>query len=40
VPVRLRRCYGAQAAAFATTLPVGFLPWEHTLVTPSMREWL
>ena len=40
VPIRLRRCYGAQAAAFATTLPVGFLPWEHALVTPSMREWL
>lgn len=40
VPIRLRRVYGAQAAAFAATLPVGFVPWEHTLVTPDMREWL
>ena len=40
VPIRLRRVYGAQAAAFAATLPVGFIPWEHTLVSPSLREWL
>ena len=40
VPIRLRRVYGAQAAAFAATLPVGFVPWEHTLITPDMREWL
>ena len=40
VPIRLRRVYGAQAAAFVATLPVGFVPWEHTLVSPSMREWL
>ena len=40
VPMRLRRCYGAQAAAFAATLPVGFVPWEHTAVSSSVREWL
>ena len=40
VPIRMRRVYGAQAAAFAATLPVGFVPWEHTLITPDMREWL
>jgi hypothetical protein len=40
VPIRLRRVYGAQAAAFAATLPVGFVPWEHTVVSPNVREWL
>lgn len=40
VPIRLRRVYGAQAAAFAATLPVGFVPWEHTTVSASVREWL
>jgi hypothetical protein len=40
VPIRLRRVYGAQAAAFAATLPVGFVPWEHTVVSSSVREWL
>jgi hypothetical protein len=40
VPLRLRRVFGAQAAAFAATLPVGFVPWEHTAITPSVREWL
>lgn len=40
VPLRLRRVYGAQAAAFAATLPVGFVPWEHTAVNASIREWL
>lgn len=40
VPIRVRRCYGGQAAGFVTTLPVGFLPWEHTLITPRVREWL
>lgn len=40
VPLRLRRSYGAQAAAFAATLPVGFVPWEHTAVSASVREWL
>ena len=40
VPIRVRRCYGAQAAAFATTLPVGFVPWEHTSIPTSVREWL
>ena len=40
VPLTLRRCYGAQAAAFAATLPVGFVPWEHTAISSSVREWL
>jgi hypothetical protein len=40
VPIRLRRVYGAQAAAFAATLPVGFIPWEHTAVSANVREWL
>jgi hypothetical protein len=39
VPIRLRRCYGAQAAAFAATLPVGFVPHLHTAVPSSVREW-
>ena len=38
IPLRLRRCYGSQAAAFATTLPVGFVPWEHTVVPARVRE--
>lgn len=40
VPLRLRRSYGSQAAAFATTLPVGFLPWEHSIVPKELREWI
>lgn len=40
VPVRLRPCYGSQAAAFATTLPMGFLPWEHTVIPAKVREWM
>ena len=40
VPIRLRRVYGAQAAAFAATLPVGFIPWEHTMLSANVREWL
>jgi len=40
VPVRLRRSYGSQAAAFAATLPVGFVPWEHTVVPDKVREWM
>lgn len=40
VPIRIRGCYGSQAAAFAATLPVGFVPWEHTTITPKIREWL
>ncbi|WP_374197030.1 SCO6880 family protein [Pimelobacter sp. 30-1] len=36
----LRRSYGSQAAAFAATLPVGFVPWEHTVVPDSIREQL
>lgn len=37
-PIRLRRCYGSQAAAFAATLPVGFVPWEHTVIPTEVRE--
>lgn len=40
VPVRLRRCYGSQASAFAATLPIGFLPWEHTVIPDKVREWM
>lgn len=40
VPMRLRRCYGSQAAAFAATLPVGLIPWEHTVVPDTVRELL
>jgi hypothetical protein len=38
VPIRLRRCYGSQAAGFAATIPVGFLPWLHTAVSDTVRE--
>lgn len=38
VPIRVRRSYGSQAAAFATTLPLGFVPWEHTVVPDNLRE--
>jgi hypothetical protein len=40
VLMRLRRCYGSQAAAFAATLPVGFVPWEHTVIPDRIREQL
>lgn len=40
VPVRLRRTNGSQAAAFATTLPLGFVPWEHTVIPAHIREWM
>lgn len=40
VPLRLRRCYGSQSSAFATTLPVGFVPWEHATIPKSLRRWL
>ena len=40
VPIRLRRVYGAQAAAFAATLPVGFIPWEHTAVSANIATIL
>jgi hypothetical protein len=40
VPLRLRRTNGSQAAAFAATLPVGFLPFEHTLLPDKARELL
>lgn len=38
--LRLRRADGAHAAAFATTLPVGFLPWLHTAVPDTVRDLL
>lgn len=38
VPIRVRRSYGSQAAGFAATLPVGFVPWEHTVVPDNVRE--
>jgi hypothetical protein len=38
VPIRLARCTGAQAAAFATTLPAGFLPDEHTLLPHWIKD--
>jgi hypothetical protein len=40
VPLRLRRCDGSQAAAFAATLPIGFLPHLHTLLSDKARELL
>ncbi len=40
VPLRIRRSFGSQAAAFATTLPVGFVPWEHTAIAPWVRKYL
>jgi hypothetical protein len=40
VPLRLRRCDGSQAAAFAATLPIGFLPHLHTLISDKARELL
>lgn len=40
VLMRLRRCWGSQAAGFAATLPVGFVPWEHTVVPDQVREKL
>jgi len=38
IPLRLRRCYGTQSSAFAATLPVGFVPWEHTTIPTKVRE--
>jgi hypothetical protein len=40
VPIRLRRSYGSQGAAFAATLPIGFLPWEHTAIPAKIRAFL
>jgi hypothetical protein len=40
VPLRLRRADGSQAAAFAATLPIGFLPHLHTLISDKTRELL
>jgi hypothetical protein len=38
--LRLRVAHGQQAAAFATALPVGVLPWLHTLVPSGLRSAL
>jgi hypothetical protein len=38
VPIRLTRCTGAQAAGFATTLPAGFLPGEHTVLPRWIKD--
>ncbi len=38
--LRLRRADGTQAAAFAATLPLGFLPWVHTAVPDTIRDLL
>jgi hypothetical protein len=38
--LRLRRVVGSQAAGFAATLPVGFLPWRHTVIPDTVRELL
>lgn len=38
VPLRVRRCYGSQSSAFAATLPVGFVPWEHTAIPSKILE--
>ncbi|HEY8719439.1 SCO6880 family protein [Pengzhenrongella sp.] len=40
VPIKLRRSYGSQGAAFAATMPVGFVPWAHTVIPAKVREWL
>lgn len=36
--LRLRRSYGSQAPGFAATLPVGMVPWEHTVVPTSVMD--
>ncbi|WP_043641730.1 SCO6880 family protein [Nocardioides alkalitolerans] len=38
--MRIRRAWGSQAAAFATTLPAGVVPWEHTVIPTRIREYL
>jgi hypothetical protein len=38
--LRLRRAYGSQAAGFAATLPIGFLPWEHLVIPAEIQELL
>ncbi|MFS3130635.1 SCO6880 family protein [Nocardioides sp. Bht2] len=40
VLMRLRRSYGSQAAGFVATLPVGFVPWIHTVVPDKIRDLL
>ncbi|MER6958739.1 hypothetical protein ABT335_33295, partial [Streptomyces sp. NPDC000618] len=36
----LRPADRMQAAAFTCTLPVGVLPWEHTLIPQALQEAL
>ena len=38
--LQLRRAYRQQANAFATALPVGLLPWQHTVVPHELRRLL
>lgn len=38
IPMRIRRSYGSQSSAFAATLPVGFVPWEHTIIPSKVLE--
>lgn len=36
--LKLRRSYGSQSSAFAATLPIGFIPWEHTAIPAFVKE--
>ena len=38
--LRLRRSFGSQAPGFAATLPVGMVPWEHTIVPTKVMEMM
>ncbi|MDN6428779.1 MAG: hypothetical protein L0J79_02960, partial [Propionibacterium sp.] len=38
VPVTIRPSYGSQAPAFATTLPIGFLPWHSGKIRTRLQE--
>jgi len=38
--LRIRRCYGAQAAAFTGALGVGIIPSAHIAVPEVAKEWL
>lgn len=38
--IRLRRCYGSQAAAFTAALGVGIIPAAHIAVPELIREWM
>lgn len=38
--LRLRRCYGAQAASFSAALGVGIVPSAHIAVPELVKDWL